>query len=266
MHCLLGAPVSAGHPDVAPGDAVDPAVAAAGDVLYQVSTIDALLAGVYDAAADVALVLEHGDFGLGTFEALDGEMIVLDGLVYQAAADGAVNLMPPETGTPFATVTPFSADVHLDAPGGLDYAGFKAWLTLRLPSANLFYAVRVEGRFGRITYRSIRPERRPYRPLAEVAKEQQVFSSDDIGGTLVGFWCPSFSKGINVPGFHLHFLSDDRQQAGHLLDFDAVSLRVQLDITDRWDVDLPMQPAYLEADLTGDRDAALRAVEQGEED
>jgi acetolactate decarboxylase len=41
------------------------------DLLYQVSTIDALLSGIYDSVATVGDVLNHGGFGLGTFDAVD---------------------------------------------------------------------------------------------------------------------------------------------------------------------------------------------------
>ena len=90
------------------------------DVLYQVSTIDALLSGIYDSMATVDDVLDHGGFGLGTFDAADGEMMVLNGIVYQATFDGALNVMPPSTGTPFMAVTDFVPDRVLDADLGGD--------------------------------------------------------------------------------------------------------------------------------------------------
>ena len=236
------------------------------DTLYQVSTIDALLAGVYEPLARVGDVLAHGDFGLGTFEALDGELILLDGQVYQAAADGRVRLMPPETGTPFMAVTRFVPDRVLEVPAGQDYAAFKTWLEGVLPSRNLVYAVRLDGRFANVSYRSVPRQEPPYPPLSEVSKRQTFFERDQIRGTLVGFWCPSFTKGVNVPGFHLHFISDDRQQAGHLLDFRLEEGTVALDLTQDWSVQLPMDPAFLGSDLSSDRAAALHAVEQGRSD
>ena len=54
---------------------------------------------------------KHGDFGIGTFDALDGEMIVLDGVVYQAKADGHIYQAADNLTTPFATVTYFDSDL-----------------------------------------------------------------------------------------------------------------------------------------------------------
>ncbi|WPL15949.1 Alpha-acetolactate decarboxylase [Thiorhodovibrio winogradskyi] len=233
------------------------------DTLFQVSTIDALLAGVYQPLATLDEVLTHGDFGLGTFAGLDGELILVAGDIYQAAADGTVRKMPGTAATPFISLTWFDADEQLQPPPGLDYAAFKTWLEAELPSPNLTYAVRVDGQFASIHYRSVPAQEPPYRPLKEVAKEQTYFKREKIAGTLIGFWCPSYVKGLNVPGFHLHFLSDDRASAGHLLDFSLTKGKVTLDPTTGWTLELPMDKAFLRANLGTDRAEALHAVEQG---
>ncbi|NEX19611.1 acetolactate decarboxylase [Thiorhodococcus mannitoliphagus] len=232
------------------------------DTLYQVSTIDALLAGVYQGVAEIADVLPHGDFGLGTFEALDGELILLDGIIYQAAASGEVKEMPPATRTPFISVTHFAADQRLSPPPDQNYETFKTWLETRLPSRNIAYAIRVDGDFKSVTYRSVPRQEQPYPPLLEASKQQRVFQQAQITGTLIGFWCPAFTKGVNVPGFHLHFLSDDRRHAGHVLDFDLTKGELEIDLTNGWEIMLPMSPPFLETDLGEDRSAALHSVEQ----
>jgi acetolactate decarboxylase len=160
------------------------------DVLYQVSTIDALLSGVYDSAARAGEVTEHGDFGLGTFDALDGELIVLGGIVYRAEFDGSVTKVAPSTGTPFMAVTHFETDrvLHVEEP--LGYVAFKLWLEAALPSRNILYAVRADARFTRISYRSVARQTKPYPPLLEAARHQAVFERTGIEGTLIGFWCP----------------------------------------------------------------------------
>ncbi|MGB5831758.1 MAG: acetolactate decarboxylase [Thiohalocapsa sp.] len=233
------------------------------DQLYQVSTMDALLSGVYDSVATVSSVTEHGDFGLGTFAALDGELMLLDGVVYQAVFDGTVNAMPPSTGAPFMAVTRFEADQVHDVPEAQDYATFQRWLKDKLPSDNLCYAVRVDGGFAHISYRSVPPQEKPYAPLGEViANEQTVFEQKNIDGTLMGFWCPAFSEGINVPGFHLHFLSADRRRGGHLLNFKSANATTSVDTTAMRNISLPSITNYLRADLSDDRSAELQAVEQ----
>jgi acetolactate decarboxylase len=232
------------------------------DLLYQVSTIDALLAGVYDGVATVGEVLERGGFGIGTFEGLDGELIALDGVVYQAASNGSVNRMPPDTRTPFMAVTHFLADQQLTMTGPLDIAGFQAQIQARLPSRNLFYAIHADAGFAHIRYRSVARQDKPYAPLVELVREQAIFEQRDVAGTLIGFWCPAFAKGLNVPGFHLHFLSADRKHGGHVLGFTLEQAEVRVDHTDAWEIALPATPAYLKADLQGDRSAELHAVEQ----
>ncbi len=233
------------------------------DVLYQVSTIDALLSGIYDSVATVDEVLRHGGFGLGTFAAVDGEMMVLDGVVYRATFGGSVNVMPPSTGTPFMAVTQFVPDRVLDAPELRGYAAFSDWLEGNLPRRNIAYAVRVDGRFANITYRSVARQQKPYPPLSEVTRNQAVFEGKDVEGTLMGFWCPAFMNGVNVAGLHLHFLSTDRSHGGHVLDLSLAAATVGIDDTNGRDVQLPMVPAYLNADLDAESGNDLQRAERG---
>src|SRR6516225_6984254 len=58
--------------------------------LYQVSTATALVEGIYQGAVRVGNLREHGDLGLGTFEDLDGEMLIVDGHFFQVRCDGSV--------------------------------------------------------------------------------------------------------------------------------------------------------------------------------
>lgn len=81
------------------------------DDLYQISLLNALLLGEYDGFVSVGTLKTFGDTGIGTFHALDGEMIFLDGTVYQAKVDGSVNQVNDEVLVPFAMATNFEADV-----------------------------------------------------------------------------------------------------------------------------------------------------------
>ena len=58
--------------------------------LFQYATINSLLAGVFDGDLTIAKLKRHGDLGIGTFNALDGEMLALDGQFYQIRSDGHV--------------------------------------------------------------------------------------------------------------------------------------------------------------------------------
>ena len=233
------------------------------EILYQVSTIDALMQGVYDGVLPVGELKEHGDFGIGTFDALDGEMIVLDGQVYQAKADGRVYLVPDNATTPLATVTYFSRDIAVTIDQPVNLSGFSATLTPRLPSGNMIYAVRMHGTFPTMTVRAIPAQEKPYPTLTEAAKNQSVYIYSDTTGTVVGFYTPVFFKGLNVPGYHLHYLSDDRQTGGHILDFTVPeNTTVEFDVTPSFEMALPTSGAFTGVDLSQDLSAALAKVEQ----
>src|SRR3954454_12673301 len=83
-------------------------------VLFQASTIGALLDGAYEGDVTFAELAEHGDLGLGTLNALDGEMIAVDGSFYRADVEGAINEVDPETRTPFAVLTWFTPTTEVE--------------------------------------------------------------------------------------------------------------------------------------------------------
>ena len=78
--------------------------------LFQVSTSAALVEGLYQGAVRVSRLLRHGNFGLGTFIDLDGEMVVLEGTCYRVGSDGAVAPVEGDRLIPYAVVTRFSPD------------------------------------------------------------------------------------------------------------------------------------------------------------
>ncbi len=230
--------------------------------LYQLSTIDALLAGVYDGQTTLAQLAGRGDLGLGTYNALDGEMIVLEGVFYRVSSDGVVHRMPPSAKTPFANLTFFHPDQVIQLRGEIDYPRLQALVDKALPSPNLFYALRIRARFQRVKARSVPRQHRPYPPLVEVVKHQGVFPLANIRGTMLGFRCPAYVKGINVTGYHLHFLSDDRQQGGHVLGFAVKDPVVEVSYLHRLVLELPRQGRFAHSALDRDRGRELDKVEK----
>jgi len=232
------------------------------EILYQVSTIDALLQGVFDGIQPVADLKQHGDFGIGTFDALDGEMIVLEGVVYQAKADGKIYRVPDSLTTPFATVTYFDSDRTVTTGSPMNLTIFTSVMADLLPSQNMVYAVRMQGTFPSMKVRAIPAQRRPYTTLAEAAKNQSVYSYTDATGSVVGFYTPVFFKGLNVAGFHFHFISEDRQTGGHILDLIVpVNTTVEFDITPEFDMLLPTNGAFTGVDLSQDLSEELAKIE-----
>ena len=238
------------------------ATASGRDDLTQISTIDALMSGVYDGDTTIGSLKDKGDFGLGTFNNLDGEMVLLDGRFYRVTASGSVEEPGPDTGTPFAAVTFFDADRTIPLDKGIDFRQFTAKTDRLLPTPNIFYAVKITGTFETVKARSVARQTSPYRPLEEVVKSQALFDFANVEGTIVGFRCPPFVKGVNVPGYHLHFLTADRKAGGHVLDFRVLKATLEIDYTNRFILVLPSDESFYAADLSPDRDKALKAVEK----
>jgi acetolactate decarboxylase len=234
-------------------------------VLYVYSTIDALLAGAYDGDLTVRQLASKGDFGLGTYNHLNGEMVVLGGTFFHVKANGQVAVADPDEHVPLAYVLPFkpSDSFVLDTPAtaAKPLAELEAAIDARLPNKNLFYAVKVAGSFTNVATRAIAPQVRPYRPLAEVSKEQVVFKRTETVGSLVGLRSPGFSKGISVPGWHWHFISDGKDYGGHVLSGSLVHGVVQVAAVHELDVQLPANEDFSKADQTKDRSAELHQVE-----
>jgi acetolactate decarboxylase len=186
--------------------------------LYQVSTIEALSAGLYDGRESIGALTRYGDFGLGTLAGLDGEMVLLDGVFYQVRSDGTVHRVKSGEKTPFVQMTFFEGTLDLGRLDGLSFAAMKAALTARLPDPAKFYAVRVDGLFPALTVRSVAAQQKPWPTLAEAIKGQSVFPLENIQGTMVGFYSPSSAPGLSPTGWHFHFMSRDRAHGGHVLD------------------------------------------------
>lgn len=193
------------------------------NVITQVSTLDALLAGEYVGSVRLDELRENGDIGLGAFNQLDGEMIFLDGIFYQVDMQGKVTEMPGETLTPFAAVTDFEPNIFADIDQPVDMEALARLIDGLVPDQNHFVIMRIEGDFSRIQTRSVPAQTPPYRPLAEVVKKQAVFDFENIKGTLVGFRCPPYVKKVNVPGYHFHFLTSDQSGGGHVLSLELAS-------------------------------------------
>ncbi len=241
-----------------PGQATSSTTATAtaaggGEVLYQYATLDALMAGVYDGDLTIAELVEHGDQGLGTIDNLDGELVVLDGTAYQVAYDGSVHVLGGEVQTPFAVVTDFEPDITLTSAGPLAFDELKAAIDRLRPSANLPYAIRIEGTFVWVKTRSVPAQSRPYRPLPDVLKEQSEFEFANVAGTVTGFWLPAYMNGPNAGGYHLHFLTAERDGGGHVLDCHSGEVSIALDETGEWTAELPTDGDFTSTDLSEER-------------
>ena len=233
------------------------------DTIFQTSTIGALMKGIYEGQMTLGELRPHGDFGLGTFEALDGEMVELDGKFYQVKLDGSVHAVPDGMKTPFAAVTFFDNDKAVNLDRQLDLNGLQSFIDTLLPGVNLFYAVRIDGKFSYMKTRSVPAQIQPYPLLADAVKGQQVLEFKDVEGTMIGFRCPPYIEGVNVPGYHFHFLDKDRKQGGHVLDCTASGVKIVIDKTAGMIMALPDTPGFNQLNLGAGTPEGLKQVEQG---
>ena len=229
--------------------------------LFQISTSGALVAGVSAGVVSVKTILDHGDFGLGTFADLDGEMVVLDGRVYQVQGSGRVSQAPPKARAPFAVVTRFAPQIDVEVGPFEALAALQVRCDSFRNSRNIFYAFRLDGRFSRIRTRAVNPSRTGAH-LVDAAKSQSEFHFSNIDGTLVGLWSPGFSSAFSIAGYHFHFVSEDRQHGGHLLDCAAGKLQLRMEALTDFHLALPETESFLKADLSKNTAEELAYAEQ----
>ncbi len=219
--------------------------------VIQVSTYPALAQGMYDGDLTYARLRQISDFGIGTFDGMDGEMVALDGTFYQAKVDGSVRPAAPTLECPFATMHFFHSDrqVTLSAPLQT-YDQLKARLDSYLPLLNRPYAFKINGTFAYLKLRSIPKQNTPFPPLKDVIAQQAVFEHRNIKGTLVGYWFPEYLASLNATGYHLHFISEDKQKAGHMLDCSLTQATAVIDDLDSVLLLIPQTAAFQKIDWT----------------
>ena len=229
-------------------------------VVWQNGTIDALLDGNYDGEVTIGQVRRHGDFGLGTFNGLDGEMVDLEGQVFQVRPDGAVRQVGDDVRTPFAVVTAFEGGAPQSLAGPMSFHEMQARLDQFRAANGHAAAIRIDGRFAVVRTRSVPRQDRPYRRLADVVKGQSVFELKNVSGTLVGLWFPPSLSHVNVPGYHFHFIADDRSSGGHVLDLTLLDGTARIEDLPNLQIALPGEAPTTR--LVNDREQELRATEK----
>lgn len=231
-------------------------------VLFQSSTIGALLEGAYDGDMTFAELAGQGDQGLGTLDGLDGEMVALDGRFWRADVDGNLSEVDPASRTPFAVVSDFEPTVDVSIDGSLGHEELLGRLDELIPTRASSCAIRLDGEFDLVRARSVPRQEPPYRPLSEVVADQRVFELHDVSGTMVGFRFPDYVEGIEVSGYHLHFLDDARERGGHVLDSRSRGVRARIDPSDELHVELPPGVELADPRLAAASHAAIERVEQ----
>jgi acetolactate decarboxylase len=218
------------------------------DVLFQASMFNALDQGVHEGDFSIRELKKRGDFGIGTFNAIDGEMVVLDGECFQIKADGTALPASDSMRTPFAAVTFFEPDKVVPLGEFKNYDSLKKYLDKELPTKNIFHAIKIEATFKYIKGRSIPPQKPPYPSLDKVFETQTISEYRNVRCTLVGFFCPAYIKGINVSGFHFHFVTEDRKTGGHVLECRLEKGVAEIDFTSQFHMVLSETNAFYKAE------------------
>lgn len=235
------------------------------ETINQTALLQSLTLGHYDGAITVGELKEQGDTGLGTFDGVDGELIMLDGHVYQACGDGSVVEASDDQTVPFSDVTFFDADVTLDLGAVSSLDELKSALDEQVSElgANNFYMVQIAANFSQILVRSEYGQTKPYEPLAQVLERDQTeFEYGDVNGTIVGLYCPSYASSFNMPGWHFHFISADNTMGGHVLDLQFDSALVQMDSTSSINITVPDTDEFGALDLSVDQGDDIKHVEE----
>ncbi|PKL21481.1 MAG: acetolactate decarboxylase [Spirochaetae bacterium HGW-Spirochaetae-4] len=236
------------------------------DSLYQVSMLNALMLGDYDGFVTLRELSTKGNLGIGTFDGLDGEMIFLDGVMYKALHTGAVEQQPMDETTPFAVATYFTRDFGLESTALFkDIEAFKEQLDVLVESNsadfNCFYAATITGTFSMVHVRSVPPQEKPYKVLSQIAATQPEYIYEDIEGTIVAFRSPEYVDKINLPGWHLHFISEDKSKGGHLLDATMQGGTFALDEIREFEMVLPDRESFASMAVATDLQAQTVKVE-----
>jgi acetolactate decarboxylase len=232
--------------------------------LYQASTMLSLLDAVYDGTITYGELERHGDFGVGTFNQLDGEMVALDGSFFHLRSDGSAGPVDPSDQTPFAVVTFFEGDWTATVDEPATKVELQALLEDSLPTLNLFYALRIDGQFSSVTTRTVAKQTAPYKGLVEATESQSVQEFVDVAGSMVGIRAPDYAQGMTVAGYHFHFIDDARSRGGHVLDFTLTRGSLSIDQDAGFHVELPQTPEVMAASLAEhDIDTEIAAAEGG---
>jgi len=235
------------------------------ETINQVALLQSLTLGHFDGSITVKELKTLGDIGIGTFEGLDGELIMLDGVVYRANQNLQVNVVADKVTIPFSNVTFFEKDFSIKLQNVADKNSLEKILNEQVEKhgSNSFYFVKIPATFNSILVRSEEGQKKPYPTLVQALQAtQQEKNFENISGTVVGLYCPKYMNTLNSVGWHFHFVSADKKFGGHVLEMNIKNGTANFDQTDNFNMKLPNKENFQNLNLAQDLSADIKKAEQ----
>jgi acetolactate decarboxylase len=232
--------------------------------LFTVGVGAGLIGGLYDGYYPVGSLKQHGNFGLGAPDKLDGEVVVFRGKIYQTRYTGKTFVADDRQLTPFAMVHFFQPDKKIIARKAIDKQLLFQYLDSLLTNVNGLYAIHISGKFSYIKTRAFPPVKaHDHTPLAAMLPLQHFFEFNNVQGDLVGYRLPSFMDNTNISGYHFHFLSEQKDAGGHIIDLKTDSITIEIDVLDSYTIQVPATSEFEQFDFKKNREDDIKSVERG---
>lgn len=230
--------------------------------IYHFSIADSLLNSNFEGSTTIKEIKEVGDFGLGTLNDIDGEMIMINQHVYTMGGDGRARLVHDDEKTPIAVVNFFKKDLTFKLGGNLNYDQLINKIDSLLPTENIFYAIKIQGEFKRIIVRTISKLSKPYPSLDEIKNKMVIHDYENVEGIMFGYKSPPFIEGISVPGYHFHFIDNDFSKGGHVYDIELVDGVIDIQLIHSFDVKLEKSKDFYQLNLNKNMNEELMKLEK----
>ncbi|MCR8557356.1 acetolactate decarboxylase [Mucilaginibacter sp. BJC16-A38] len=232
--------------------------------IYQVGIADAFINGLYKGTLSVGTLKSNGDFGIGAPNLVDGELTFYNGKVYQTRWNGVTTEAPDSLTTPFAFVSFFKPETTFHINGFTGKEAILERVEKYLKNKNGMYAIRISGKFHHVKTRAFPPvTREPFLPLANMLDKQFFFDFNNTEGVLIGYKLPSYLAGVNIAGYHFHFLTSQLNAGGHALDFSSDSTTIEISRISDFQLVTPDDPEFMNYKFDKVNQPDLQKVEKG---
>ncbi len=188
--------------------------------LYQYSHAFIFEQKKYDGHYPAGNLKKHGNIGLGTFNGLNGELVMLEGECYQCIPKKPVKIAADDVLIPWGVVTAFTDNASKTTLENIThFSQLESKLSELTDMHNAPYVFHIQAEFNHLLLRQVIKQEKPYiLSLEEVYAESPPENIGPITADLVGFYIPEFMQGLQPKGLHFHGVTTDKQSGGHLAD------------------------------------------------